>query len=279
MSLRPPPPGWYPDPAGGPGQRWWDGQRWSADLRLAGAAPPDGFSSPQPPGPIIPARAAWWALVGLLVGEVLGSFLGGLDVVLTGARATGAGPTLVGELGLWAGMLGSCVFVSRRYGAGSLARDFTLGFKRRDLLYGLGAGLVGIVVADVIAALFAGTALAGTNTQILTGEKGNDAGLVVVTVIVALGAPFFEELFFRGLIRTALSARLGPTGAIWAQAALFGLAHFEPSNGLGNVSVIVAIAALGVVLGYTARLAGRLGADMVAHSVFNLVAVVAVVAA
>jgi len=24
-----PPPGWYPDPAGGPGVRWWDGTRWA----------------------------------------------------------------------------------------------------------------------------------------------------------------------------------------------------------------------------------------------------------
>lgn len=24
-----PPAGWYPDPAGGPGRRWWDGRRWT----------------------------------------------------------------------------------------------------------------------------------------------------------------------------------------------------------------------------------------------------------
>jgi Protein of unknown function (DUF2510) len=30
MTTQPPPPapGWYPDPAGGPGKRWWDGTTW-----------------------------------------------------------------------------------------------------------------------------------------------------------------------------------------------------------------------------------------------------------
>jgi uncharacterized RDD family membrane protein YckC len=35
-----PPEGWYPDPAGGPGRRWWDGGRWTeyTDLPPAEAA-------------------------------------------------------------------------------------------------------------------------------------------------------------------------------------------------------------------------------------------------
>lgn len=34
-----PPPGWYPDPAGGPGRRWWDGARWTSYTQ-----------HPEPPG-------------------------------------------------------------------------------------------------------------------------------------------------------------------------------------------------------------------------------------
>lgn len=30
---QPTPAGWYPDPAGGPGLRWWDGQQWTGHLR------------------------------------------------------------------------------------------------------------------------------------------------------------------------------------------------------------------------------------------------------
>jgi hypothetical protein len=34
------PPGWYPDPAGGPGQRWWDGYAWTDAVVLPTPPPP-----------------------------------------------------------------------------------------------------------------------------------------------------------------------------------------------------------------------------------------------
>jgi len=38
------PPGWYPDPAGGPGQRWWDGYAWNEAVILPTPPPPPGGS-------------------------------------------------------------------------------------------------------------------------------------------------------------------------------------------------------------------------------------------
>ena len=32
------PPGWYPDPAGGPGQRWWNGYAWTEATVLPSTA-------------------------------------------------------------------------------------------------------------------------------------------------------------------------------------------------------------------------------------------------
>src|ERR1700723_1114623 len=47
------PPGWYKDPAGGPGQRWWDGYSWSEATVLPQQAPPPPWAgAPQaPPAP------------------------------------------------------------------------------------------------------------------------------------------------------------------------------------------------------------------------------------
>ena len=67
-----------------------------------------------------------------------------------------------------------------------------------------------------------------------------------------------------------MQSRIGWTGAVWAQAACFGLAHFQPGLGLGAVSVIAGTMSIGVVLGYLAHITGRLGAGMVAHGMFNL---------
>lgn len=34
------PAGWYPDPAGGEGKRWWDGRTWTANVQEPEATPP-----------------------------------------------------------------------------------------------------------------------------------------------------------------------------------------------------------------------------------------------
>ena len=55
------PPGWYPDPAGGPGQRWWDGYAWTESTVLPQRPPP------RRPGPVRrrprvqPTAVAPWA--------------------------------------------------------------------------------------------------------------------------------------------------------------------------------------------------------------------------
>jgi membrane protease YdiL (CAAX protease family) len=295
-----PPPGWYSDP-GTPtgGLRWWDGVGWTAAVHPSAVHPsavrPQAVHPPalrpSPPGPalagwagaddpprrVIPARAAWWALLGLVAGELVGAVLAGIVGVITG-NTSSAGVTLVGELGLWGGMISACLLVSHRYGTGSLRRDYTLGFRPGDIWTGVCIAVGGTVLSAVASGIFAGSRFAGSNTQLITGQKDNGVGFAIVTLIVALGAPFFEELFFRGLIRTALAARLGPGRAVVAQGLLFGLAHYEPSNGWGNVAVIVVIAGLGMILGYAAMQTRRLGAGMVGHSLFNLITTIVLLA-
>jgi hypothetical protein len=217
-----------------------------------------------------------WVVPAAAAGLVLAAVGTGVGTALTG-RSTSGLSDLLGEIGLWAAMLGTALLVARRFGTGRLSCDYGLAIKPFDLLWGLLALGVGLGISGLVVAVFSGTSLQGTNNQILTQQKSNHVGLVLVAVVVALGAPFFEELFFRGYLRTALRSRFGAHGAIWLQAGIFGLAHYgESSTALGNVSVVLAIFGLGVVLGYVAQLTGRLGAGMVAHSLFNLVAVASV---
>jgi hypothetical protein len=50
--------GWYDDPQGGGGKRWWDGERWSEHTTPPpGSIPPAAATPPAPPG--APAAAGW----------------------------------------------------------------------------------------------------------------------------------------------------------------------------------------------------------------------------
>jgi hypothetical protein len=48
------PPGWYPDPAGGPGQRWWDGYAWTEATVLPAVPPPPPGAPPLAAPPTTP---------------------------------------------------------------------------------------------------------------------------------------------------------------------------------------------------------------------------------
>jgi hypothetical protein len=215
----------------------------------------------------LPARAAWFGLAGAVVGFLASGIL----QVIAAAIVPGstAAQILMGEIGLWCGLGGTCVVASRRFGTGSLVRDFGLRFRLIDLAYGPIAAVACVFAAGFVGAAFHGTQFAGSNTNIITSQQGNTTGVAIVTVIASIGAPIFEELFFRGFLRLSLASRLG-VGAIWAQAGFFGLAHYQFGLGLGNVSIFCATAAIGVVLGYTAHLNRRLGPGMIAHGLFNL---------
>ncbi len=269
---QPPPPTTRPPHAPPPGAV-------AAPPRTAGPLLPG--SPPAPPARRIPARAAWWAVVGFAAGQVIGGLLSVIAAAATGTPTdkltTSTAVVLAGEVGLWVGLLGACLAVSHHYGTGSLRRDLALSIRPVDVGYGVVVALAALAVDGIVTQAFAHTRYQGTNTQLLTGQRHHSAGFAVVTVVVAVGAPFFEELFFRGLLRTALRARARPALAVVAQAALFGLAHIQSGAGWGNVSVVVGITAIGLILGVVAERTGRLGAGMVGHGLFNLsVAIMAV---
>ena len=93
---------------------------------------------------------------------------------------------------------------------------------------------------------------------------------VVLIVLLAVGAPIVEELFFRGLFLRALLYRLPVPLAILISGLAFALAHFEALQFPG-------LAVFGLVLGWLAWRTNRLAPGIAAHSAFNAAAVAAVV--
>jgi membrane protease YdiL (CAAX protease family) len=93
---------------------------------------------------------------------------------------------------------------------------------------------------------------------------GFAAGLLLV-VIVGIGAPIFEEIFYRGLVLQALRKRgLGPAVAIGITAAVFAGIHL-------SMVELPALFVFALGAGYLAHRYDRLGPAIVAHMAFNLV--------
>jgi membrane protease YdiL (CAAX protease family) len=266
---------WHPDPFGRGRARWWDGERWAGYVLVGNDVewdPPPEDEVPEEPG--VPGLGV--ALLGTAIGFALGF---GVAAALRAADEPGGDPAELGfsALALWAGLLGACVYVSRRRGTGSFVRDFGLRFTRADVGLGIAGALVGRIVAAVVLTPipFPSRSLNDVDEAVLQeGTRGALAWLVLV-LVTCVGAPLVEELFFRGLLQTRLVGRLGAVGGITVTSLLFGAAHVVAWDGWMTLAYGWSIAGGGLVLGTLRHVSGRLGTAIVAHAVFNVVAMLA----
>jgi membrane protease YdiL (CAAX protease family) len=238
--------------------------------------------------------AAWtwllFAALGFLGGQVLAAVFVTLAAAADGTLHSLASISKLSEpptwyivstlLGLWAGFFGSAWLATGVRGTHSFARDLGLRFRWIDLI-GIPIGVAGQIV---VALMYIPISHHVHNfnqrfdapSQRLTGGS-HGTGYVIVAIFTVVGAPFFEELFFRGVLLRALARLFGTVGgwvgpalAIVITGVLFGLAHAESLQLLG-------LAVFGIILSAVSYRTGRLGMNMVAHASFNLVAVAAVV--
>lgn len=285
-------PGWYPDPGGAHQFRYWNGWAWTPGVADGGQvtedwpgalAGRDGAAAPPAAGEPgadtraqLPRRAGLLAISGI-AGSLLLAMAGSLVAAIVAPHSPLANLVL-SQAGLWAGLVGAVVLASRRFGSGDVWRDFGVRAERMDVWRGFVTSVVGRVTGlmVVLPLVALDRRLAGSDLQPFKGARGNPLLFGVLIIIALVGAPFVEELFFRGLLLRSLIPIAGTAGAIGLQAVVFGLAHLRPSYGLGNVSVFAAIALMGVVQGFVAERYRRLGPAMFSHAFFNLGAVLAI---
>ncbi len=279
-------PGWYPDPFGRKPYRFWDGEIWTEHV-FSGTysrdvVAVDNLAADRPP------EGAWRASPGSLTLSLVGlgvafglSFLFILPFLLAGHP----GGTLVGlvlsEAGLWTGLFGTCVVTSRRYGTGKVHADFRLRFRWLDLGIGLGAALVARCCAAIVLVPFIHVlrSVGNPDKSLYNITNVGALGWTTLVLITCLGAPLFEELFFRGLLQGQLVERFGVGAGVVATAVVFGAVHIANDPGVAGLLLALSVGACGIVLGAVRHLTGRLGSSMATHSLFNALAVVVLAAA
>jgi membrane protease YdiL (CAAX protease family) len=262
--------------------------------------PPSGdgqrfFDRPGTP-PATKRIAGFWLVMGF-AGFALGEVVGSIFVAVAAAAAGESGQLgkfasmasppewYVGTslVGLWVGFFLGPWVASKARGTGRFLRDLGVRFRLVDLA-GIPIGIGGQLVLDALYAPFLPQLKHFTApTQKLVGAA-HGWGYLVIAILIVCGAPFFEEILFRGVALKALARLFAPAtaeptrrravavvGAVVVDGILFGLAHWELYQFAG-------LAVFGMALAAVSYKTGRLGMNMVAHASFNLLAVLAVLA-
>lgn len=212
-------------------------------------------------------RRQRWGLWDIPITLVLSLLFATVAAVL--AEVLGASFTvalIAGALSSWIGLAGWPIVVTMWRGNGP-RRDLGFTFNWSDVRWGILAGLIGLVVAGIAAALTMAVfgefnSAAGEAAELLIAQSGPIAW-VIFGLLIMIGAPIAEELAFRGLMFSALLKRgMKPWLVIVITSALFAVFHIEPTR-------IFLLFVIGLVLGFVRYRTNSIGSAIVAHAVIN----------
>ena len=175
---------------------------------------------------------------------------------------------LAGALTLWVPQLALLFLFSKRAGSGSFARDHRLQFRPTDL-WGVPIGVLSQVVLVGLVTwpfrvwfpdTFDPQKVEDRARSLYDSAQG--PWLVVLGLVVVLGAPFVEELVYRGFVQAGLQSRINDVVALVFTAMWFAGVH-------GRVAELPGLFAFALVLGVAFQMTKRLGMPVVAHLAFN----------
>lgn len=216
------------------------------------------------------------AAVVWLVTWVVGNVVGATVVSATRYQSATDAPvwvTMVLAAGLWAPMLVGLWLLSNRFGRvrrgrGQFADQYGLRFKVVDLI-GVPIGVLSqlVVLRLVYWPLERGWPQTFSRSRVERNardlyDRAHGGWLVGLVAVVVIGAPFVEELMYRGLLQGAAVRRLNDAVAVVVIAAFFALIHFRWVE-------LPGLFVFGLILGTCALRTGRLGMSIAAHMAFN----------
>ena len=222
---------------------------------------------------ISPFRLISWWLAAYVVANIASLLV--LSVLgYSGAEDLPTWVLAVSALTLWVPFMVMLRALSKRSGSGSVRRDFAISFTARDL-WGLPLGLLSqlvVVVAVTIPFnwLFPSVFNSENVEKRAKGlfDAASGGWMVVLVLVVVFGAPFVEEVIYRGFIQQYLGTSIGKISALIVSSLWFAGIHFQ-------VAEFPGLFAFSIVLGVSFMRTQRLGLAIVTHIAFNATALAA----
>jgi len=204
-----------------------------------------------------------WLAAQVLSSVVVAALGGGSSIA-----DTSIGVIAAALVAAWTAYLAGMWVASQRGGSGDPVEDYGSAFKPIDAA-GLGVGVLSQLVLIELVYLPLEALWPDTFTDDRLQENAKDlvdraagASALVLIVLIVIGAPIVEELFYRGLLQRSLAARFNDSLVVVGVAVLFALVHFRPVEFPG-------LFAFGLVVGICALVTGRLGMAILTHMAFN----------
>jgi uncharacterized protein len=235
---------------------------------------------------LITSRPVRWGMGDALLGLVLAQVAAfvGLILVIAIGRGTDDAAAFVDDLSLgtlvvlqaflWVGYCGWALVASVTRGNGPVL-DYGWRFSWHDvyqgLLVGVGAQLVAVPVIYLVLFQFIGERDVSEAARGLTDMAAGPLDVVLLVLIVAVGAPVIEELFFRGLLLRSIERRFGSRTAVIVSSVIFAAIHFQALQ-------FPALFMFGLLAAWLTVRSGRLGPAIWAHVGFNAVTVAVLLA-
>lgn len=101
--------------------------------------------------------------------------------------------------------------------------------------------------------------------------------MIIPLLTILIAAPIIEEFLFRGCLQTYLKQKMGIKAAIALSSLCFALFHFAPSQGIGNISLLVSLFIFALFLGFIYERQASLFASISLHVTFNTLSTVRII--
>lgn len=153
------------------------------------------------------------------------------------------------------------------------------GFKKADLLWGLGAVVLSVLIGNVLSLLLQVPAEESAQlNNAIWPENVNPLIAIALAIGVGFLVPIAEEMVFRGLIQNAVARKYGQVVGLIVASMAFAIPHLPNFiqlnvSGAAMAAGMLQVTILGFVIGGILIITRRLGACIAAHVFNNCLAV------